>query len=121
MTEIEIEDSDEDYGNNDDEEMESEPQPPTLQLAIPKLPLVPHLDGPSNAASILVPATPSDAGGPPESASAYGMVPASPALNDTADPPKPGSSGETTRFPSRRGDGWYVVYHASLPCVCYGV
>ena len=116
MAVIEIEDSDDDGDNGDsDEEMGPVPQPTT-----PELPLAPQVGGPLNVAFIDVPAT-SDAIEEPKSASIDGMIPASSASSDTAGAPKPGPSNETTRSPSHPGDGWYVVYHAVLPSVCYGV
>lgn len=135
IMEIEIGDSDEsdNYGDvEDDEEMEPESQPATPDLAIPKLPLVPQAGGLLNAAPIDLPATsvnlptmsidfPATSNGieePPKSALTDRMMPASSALSDATDPQQPGSSAQSPPHP---GDGWYVVYCAVLPGICYGV
>ena len=149
MMEIEIEDSDDDdnyNGDKGDEEMEPESQPATPELAILRLPLAPQAGGLLNAAPIDLPAAPIDLPAtpidlpaasidlptmsvdppatsngieePPKSALTNRMMPASSALSDATDPQKPGSS---TRSPPHPGDGWYVVHHAVLPGVYYGV
>jgi len=106
LTVIEIEDSDEDdYDNDDnsdgDEEMGPAPQPATPELATPELPLTPQVSGPSDVASIDVPAS-SDVIEAPG-----GIVPA--------------SSASLTAGSLKPGDGWYVVYAAVFPGVFYGV
>jgi len=99
MMEIEIESSDEDYDNRSDdegdEEMEPEPQPVTPEPLIPRLPLASQAGGLPNMASINDPAMSNNVEGPPRSASNSGMMPAGSALDNAADPLKPGPSNET--------------------------
>ena len=124
ILEIEIEDSNDSHDNDNgdsDEEMEPAPQPAAPELAIPELPLAPQVGDPSDVVSIDVPTTLDVIKESLESAPTRGMVPASSASKDAAGSPKPGSSSETSRSPSHPGDGWYVVHHAILPGVCYGV
>lgn len=124
---VEIEDSDDDDDDDGcsddkgDEEMESEPQPVTPELVIPKLPSTSQAGGLSNAVFTNDPAMSNDIGGAPKPVSNDEMMMETSALNNAADPPKPEASNENIRSPPRPGDGWYVVYRAVLPGVCYGV
>ena len=125
IMEIEIEDSDNNDNNgndrDDDEEMEAEPQTATAELVIPKLPLAPQAGGPSSVGSIDCPAMSNVIEELPKSAPNDEVILANSALSDAADPLTTSSSNETTPSSSRPGDGWYVVHHAVLPGICYGV